>query len=130
MSSLENKNILTIRALIYFGISVFLILFNAIYGIFSHGVHSMYMQFAFLIPLIGGTFISLILYILPFPTIIESTIWRMGISTLIIAFLLYGVFEIYGTTVAYISIYEYVGYGLLILSFVIYMFRLIQYRFF
>lgn len=78
------------------------------------------MQFAFLIPLIGGSIVSIVMIPLPSPNTRTVTIWRMGLATLVIAFLLRGVFDIYGTSVAYIALYLYFGFGLLFCAFLLY----------
>lgn len=127
-SSVNSRQFIK-TALIYLFCSLFLILFNFIYGIFSRGVHSSFMTFAFLIPLIGGSVISLLFIFLPKPTFLIINLWRMGISTLVIGFLLRGVFDIYGTEVAYIMFYFYFSVGLFLISFILYVFMLIlKYR--
>ena len=124
--SLVNSKQLQRRALIYFAISLFLILFNFIYSIFSHGVHSPYMQYVFLVPLILGTVVLMVVLFLPFPSFITSTLWRMGIATLVSGFLLRGVFDIYGTEVPYIIFYLYAGIALLASSLILYMYMIIS----
>ena len=120
VSLLKNNNSLLKRSYIYLAISAFLVIFNIIYGVFSHDVTSNYMTYAFLIPLIGGTVPSLILIFLPKPSFIVKNIWRMGIASTIIGFLLRGVFEIYGTFVSIVNIYIYLGLSMLFLSLCLY----------
>lgn len=110
------------RALIYLAISAFLVVFNIIYGLFSHGVTSRYMQLVFLVPLLGGTFPSLMLMYIKEPHFIIKNLWRMGLSSIIIGFLLRGVFDIYGTEVHIINWYVYIGGSLLLCSLLIYIY--------
>jgi len=71
------------------------------------------MTYAFLIPLIGGTLVSFLLYIFPSPDYTSKNLWRMGLITLVIGFLLHGVFDIYGTEEALVSVFFTVGICLL-----------------
>jgi hypothetical protein len=97
VSTSADKRILRKRALVYLAVSAFLVVFNLIYSLFAHGVASAYMQYAFLIPLAGGSLVALLLMILPQAGYFTCQIWRMGIATLIVGFLLHGVFDIYGS---------------------------------
>ncbi len=78
------------------------------------------MEFAFLIPFIGGTLVSLLLFKIPHPGYVAKNLWRMGLFTLVIGFLLHGVFDIYGTEVGLVNVFFTIGGALLISGFVIY----------
>ena len=114
--SISRDNKLQIKiALKYFYVSAFLFIFNLIYSIFAHGIGSDYMRYAFLIPLIGGSVISVLFLKLPPANDIIKNIWRMGISTLVIGSILHGVFDIYGSEVALVNVFFIAG-GILLLG--------------
>jgi len=80
---------------------------------------------AFLVPLVGGVIICLILMLLPFPKSVETSIWRMGIVTIVVGCLLQGVFEIYGTEVSMVFVLFYVGGALLMIAILFYLYHII-----
>jgi len=122
----EDKKIFVKRAFIYLAISAFLVGFNLVYSIFAHGIGSDYMQYAFLLPLIGGSVMSLLLILLPRASDTVCHLWRMGITTLVTGSLLHGVFDIYGSEVALVKVFFVVGGILLISSFIVYIINIIQ----
>lgn len=121
-----NKKMLFKRALQYFYISIFLVVFNLIYGLFAHGVSSSYMQLAFLFPLLGGSVVSLLMIYLPLESKIVSNIWRMGLTTLIVGSLLHGVFDIYGTEVGLVKVFFIFGIILLLCSLTLYVVSIVK----
>lgn len=117
----EKKFIKT--AYIYLLISLFFLLFGAVYEIFSHEVYSFYMIYAFAFPLVGGTlpFLTLgILRVRKYPNTISKNLYHGGIITLTIGSVLSGVLEIYGTTNALVVIYWVVGIPMVVLGAIIY----------
>lgn len=107
----ENKYIL--------GFSMFILIFGIIYEMFSHGVISYFMIFAFTIPLINYIFNLVIIN----NSIRIKTISKNLFSSSIITFTLYsvlkGILDIYGTTNSLINIYLIIGILLLITSVII-----------
>ena len=116
-------------ARIYLLISIFCAVFGAVYEIFSHGVYSGFMIFAFMFPLIGGALPFLLLYIAErsrektlrdrsyfrfYPSIPTRSFYHCGIIALTIGSILTGVLEIYGTTNRLIIIYWFLGAALLL----------------
>ena len=86
--------------------TVFLAIFGAIYEVFSHGVYSFYMIYAFAIPLILGVIpYTLMLIKDRCPTIITLRSWNSAISTLAVGSLFKGVLDIYGTSNSLIIVY-------------------------
>jgi len=124
-TSADSKTLLR-RALKYLFVSTFLVAFNLIYGLFSHGIGSDYMRYAFLFPLIGGSLASLILVFLPPPGDIVSNLWRMGLSVLVVGSLLHGIFDIYGSEVAYVTVFFIAGALLLVGALTLYIVKAIQ----
>lgn len=101
-TSATNKGVFTIITLVT-------IIFSRIYNSFSHDVHSIYMTYAFLIPLLLGA--------LPNLKVKTNNVYNASVITLTIYSLIRGFLEIYGTTNNLINIYLYVSIILLILSF-------------
>ena len=106
-------------AFVYLLISLFLVLFGAVYEIYSHQVYSFYMLYAFAFPLAGG--------VLPFsaihlwgtqwyPNLWTRRLYHAGIATLSVGSIIQGVLEIYGTTNALARWYWIIGTGLVLLS--------------
>ena len=92
-------------------ITLVTLVFSSIYNLFSHGVHSIYMTYAFVIPLLLG--------IIPNLKVKTNKLYNASVITLIVYSLLKGFLEIYGTTNNLISIYLYISIILLIVSFFI-----------
>lgn len=99
-------------AYVYLLISLFCVLFGAVYELFSHEVYSFYMIYAFVFPLVG--------VVLPFllmamgklfinSSAVSCNLYHAGIATLTIGSILTGIVEIYGTTNTLIRIYWMAG---------------------
>lgn len=118
--SILDINFFKKQSIVYFFASVFCMLFGLIYEIFSHNVYSNYMIFAFLIPLILGSGISLIIIKNNIRiNRISMNLYNASVATFTIYSIFNGVLEIYGTTNNLINIYLYVGLLLIIFSFII-----------
>lgn len=104
----------------YFFISIFLIVFDRIYAVFSHGVSSLSMNLMFLYPLIGGVGVYIILkYLCKEKGIkfrLTFNIYNTGIATLTIGSLLKGIMDIAGTSSEYIVYYRIIGIIFIIVS--------------
>ncbi|MGL6200528.1 MAG: hypothetical protein ACRC3H_16480 [Lachnospiraceae bacterium] len=99
---------------IYLLISLFCLLFGAVYEHFSHEVYSAYMIYAFAFPLVGGTFLFLSISLFVrrhFPGRAALKLYHAGIATLTVGSIMEGVMEIYGTTNDMLWIYWFVGFG-------------------
>ena len=91
--------------------SLFCALFAAVYEIFSFGVYSYFMLFAFVFPLL--------LCSLPYSIIIFKNknipdkfalrLWNSGTAILTVGSIVQGIIEIYGTTNHFIIIYAIAG---------------------
>ena len=116
-------------ALIYLFVSIFCAVFGAVYEIFSHGVYSAFMVFAFVFPLIGGTLPFLLLYIAErsrektlnsrpyfrlYPAIPARSFYHCGIIALTLGSILTGILDIYGTTNKLLTLYWFLGAALLL----------------
>lgn len=119
----RNTHSTAVTGFVYLLISLFCVLFGAVYEHFSHEVYSYYMIYAFLFPLLGGTavFYGLSLFGKRMPGRIACNLYHSGIATLTIGSLFCGVLEIYGTTNALTSVYWIVGW-LFVLAGVIFYF--------
>ncbi|MCD8021915.1 MAG: hypothetical protein LUF30_02680 [Lachnospiraceae bacterium] len=104
-------------AFTYLLISLFLALFGAVYEMFSHGVYSYYMLYAFAIPLTGGAlpFLALALFAKHFPGQNSARLYHSGIAALTVGCVVQGALKIYGTSNRLIVVYWIVG-GILLLA--------------
>lgn len=95
----------------YLCIALICALFGAIYEVFSYGVYSFFMIYAFAFPLIGGSlyFFALDLFGKRVPGRLSLNLYNSGIATLTIGCILEGILEIYGTTNSLTSVYWFVG---------------------
>lgn len=97
--------------------SIACIIFSIIYETFSHGVYSLFMICSFAIPLILGSFISLILYKRKTSYgRVEINLYNAGVATLTFGSIFQGVLEIYGTTNIKVYAYLFVGILLILIS--------------
>ena len=120
VKSIKNKFVK--RSFMYFCISMFCAVFGGIYEIFSHGVYSNYMMYAFLFPLIGGTLYNLILYSLRLRLQrgLSLIFYNTGIAALTIGSIVRGILDIYGTDNILANVYRYAGVVFVFLGVVFY----------
>ena len=120
VKSIKNKFVK--RSFMYFCISMFCAVFGGIYEIFSHGVYSNYMMYAFLFPLIGGALYNLILYSLRLRLQrgLSLIFYNTGIAALTIGSIVRGILDIYGTDNILANVYWYAGVVFVFLGVVFY----------
>lgn len=108
---------------LYLFISLFCVLFGAIYEYFSHEVYSYFMLYAFVFPLAGGVlpFFGLAFGRLPMPDRVSSNLYHSGIAALTVGSLFNGALEIYGTTNRLVFVYWVVGTVFLLLGIAFYL---------
>lgn len=103
----------------YLWVTLFCVVFGAIYEYFSFGVYSNYMIYAFMIPFVLG--------VIPFFLIGRGGyeaekrpraigIWNAGVATLTVGSFFMGILEIYGTTNGLAVVYLIVGIILLVIG--------------
>lgn len=108
---------------IYLLISLFCVLFGAVYEYFSHQVYTAYMIYAFVFPLAGGAlpFLSMALFRWRrLPGRPPLSLYNAGIATVTVGSIMEGVLEIYGTTNDLLRLYWYVGLGLIAAGILLY----------
>ena len=107
--------------------TVFVFVFAKIYGIFSHGVSSVFMSYAFLLPL-SLIFLPKLLNLCTgnrlwngsldteeeegkklFLSSLASFLWKSGVAVLTVGSLYKGVLDIYGTSGSFEWVYRVVG---------------------
>lgn len=116
-SKLRRSHALAAR--VYIAVTVFTALFGAVYEHFSFGVRSVYMQYAFLVPLLFGAVPSFFLSCKKKPPrirIAARRLWHDGIAVLTVGSLFTGVLHIYGTSSGWSYLYTVIGTLLLILA--------------
>lgn len=95
--------------------TVFLALFGAVYEMFSHGVYSYFMIYAFAFPLVMGVVPYTIMLLKNVrPERLPLLLWNSAIATFATGSLFYGVLQIYGTTNSLIVVYPIAGLALAI----------------
>ena len=106
-------------AFVYLLISLFLVLFGAVYEVYSHEVYSFYMLYAFAFPLTGGALLFSAIHLFRpewYPKAWPRRFYHSGIATLTVGSVIQGVLEIYGTTNSLTQWYWIVGAWLIVLS--------------
>ena len=97
-------------------LTVFLACFGGVYELFSHGVYSYWMLYAFAVPLAGGVLpLLLLIYRQRQPSSSALILWHLGLVTLAVGAVMQGVVEIYGSTNRLIRVYPIAG-GVLLLA--------------
>jgi len=118
----------------YLALSLLAVAVNYVYGLFGHGVHSGYMTWMFLYPLLGGAvFYNLIS--LAIPGAIRVSRYRMffntynsGIAALTVGSFLKGILYIAGTDSAYTSYFDAAGWMLVAAGIIVLFSIVIRYR--
>lgn len=110
---------------VYLFISLFCILFGAVYESFSHGVYSYFMLYAFVFPLAGGVlpFFGMAFSRMPIPNRVAQNLYHSGIAALTTGFLVEGALEIYGTTNRLMSVYWVLGILFILTAILAYLFQ-------
>ena len=97
--------------------TIFLALFGAIYELFSHGVYSYHMIYAFGFPLIMGVLLYAVLILKgKYPRRSFLNVWNTAIATFSLGSVFEGVLEIYGTSNPLVIVYPVAGGILLIIG--------------
>lgn len=114
-SAIDARERMARAGFFYLAVTLVCAAFGAVYEIFSHGVYSYFMLYAFAFPLCGGVlpcflFAHTRLYL---PCRAAQSIYRAGIATCTVGSIVQGILEIYGTTNRLTQIYWYVGILLL-----------------
>lgn len=107
---------------VYLFISMFCVIFGAVYEHFSHEVYSYFMLYAFVFPLVGGTFTFLVMAFcrMPIPNRVSQNLYHSGIATLTIGSLFQGALEIYGTTNRLVTFYWILGILFIVTALILY----------
>ena len=107
-------------ALAYTGVTVFLLVFCAIYEIFSFGEHSTFMRMMFMIPLLGGCAPFLLMAVSQNPPSVSRlafNLWNSGLAVRVSGCLVRGIIEISGRVCDYDHYYWIVSGVFLSLAF-------------
>lgn len=98
------------RSLIWLGAAAFCGFFSTVYNHYGHGVHSFFMSFLFLWPLLGAVWYLLLPGLLSVhPGRVSANAVNAGLATLAVGSLLQGIFEIAGTSSPYVPIFFCIG---------------------
>lgn len=110
-SDIKQMQKMAVTGFVYLFVSLFCILFGAVYESFSHGVYSCFMLYVFVFPLVGGVipFFGIAFSGMPVPNRVSRNLYHSGIAALTTGSLLEGALEIYGTTNRLVSVYWILG---------------------
>ena len=114
------------RILIDLIAALFCVAFGAVYEVFSHGVYSYGMIYAFVFPLMLGVLPLMLITMLhaPYPNRFARGVYHAGIATLTVGSLVSGALEIYGTTNPLTLVYWITGGALVVCGIVTYLISL------
>jgi len=103
----------------FFSISLSMGIIVFVYEQFSNGITSNSMRLSILVPLVFGIAIESMRFFKN-DKLITITLLTMSMVTLMTGMFLYGVFEIYGNQSIFVPYLYYVGYGMLVLSLIVF----------
>lgn len=106
-SDIKKINFKTI--IIFICATIFLIIFNAIYSLFSHGVSSNAMIYAFVYPLVGVIVYTLLFFINWYDRV-SYNLLNASIATISTGSILLGVNEIAGADTSYYKLFYLTAY--------------------
>ena len=108
--------------------TLFCALFGAVYELFSHGVYSYGMLYAFAFPLVLGVLPLLLITMLhaPYPNRFARSAYHAGIAALTVGSLVSGALKIYGTTNPLTLVYWIAGGALIALGMGTYLVSLLR----
>jgi len=95
--------------LAFLGAAAFGLLLSTVYNLYSHGVHSFFMSFLFLWPLLGAVWYGILAALRVSPHRLSKNLMNAGIATVTAGSLLRGIFEIAGTSSAYQNLFFTAG---------------------
>ena len=101
MSTLDIKK----QSIYYLILSIIVLIFSFIYELFSHNVYSVFMEYAFVIPLFNSLILFIIYKLNKNINKISNTLFNLSVITLTVYSIVRGILEIYGTTNSLINIY-------------------------
>ena len=101
MSTLDIKK----QSRYYLILSIIVLIFSFIYELFSHNVYSVFMEYAFVIPLFNSLILFIIYKLNKNINKISNTLFNLSVITLTVYSIVRGILEIYGTTNSLINIY-------------------------
>lgn len=116
-------------AMVSLAVSILCLLINLVYALFGHGVRSVSMTWMFLYPLVGGTFLFLLLHwvhprVYPRRYRLFYNAHFAGIAALTLGSFFQGILEIAGASSALLPLFYYIGLGLLCAGLVILVFSI------
>ena len=118
-----------VTATSYLAISIFTAFFGAVYEIFSHGIYSYFMIYAFAFPLVLGTLPFLIFGLKPcskYPIRSVRCCYHATIATATIGSIIKGVLDIYGTSSNLLWVYVYASAIMFAASIVLYLVQIFR----
>lgn len=111
--------------------AIFCVIFSYVYGLFSFGESSWYMTLMFLVPLIGGTLVSVLSIVFKFYKHINRVVfnlWNSGLAVFAFGCLFKGIVEISGRFTDNDIIFWCLGGVFILASAIAYLISYINYK--
>ena len=115
----KSKRRFCVSSVVYLSVTVFCIVFNAIYTYFSYGMVSNHMKYMFLFPLLLGCMPSVLLFFTKahkYVARITFNMWNAGCATFITGCTVVGIITNSGRSTDVFPIYCIIGAVMMILS--------------
>jgi hypothetical protein len=113
---MNKRKFMRKSAIVYFCVSVLCIVITNIYALYGHAVRSLYMDYMFLYPLIGG--MALLSLTAVYKKVASGLLFRIGfnlynsgLAALTAGSMLNGIMEIAGTASEWIPFFALFGWG-------------------
>ncbi len=117
--------------MVYFGVSVFCLVFYMIYDRFSHGIRSPYMTWLFAWPFLLGVLPGIVFWRfskIRRPGRFTVNLYNSGVAAVTVSSMLRGIFEIAGTASDYQQHLMYAGGAMLFLGIAAHLFPIRGFR--
>jgi hypothetical protein len=115
-----------INTKIYVFTTLFCIVFNYIYSLFSHDVSSPFMSYAFIFSLVLGVVGFIVIGLLNLDNRVAFNLYNAGIATLTVGSILRGIIDIAGADTTYPIYYFLVGTVFVGIGGLIYLYKWMQ----
>ena len=111
ISAIDQRQQMAKTGFVYLFVTLVTALTGAVYEIFSYGIYSYSMIYAFAYPLAGGVlpFFWLAFFCRRLPGRVSLNLYHSGLATMTVGSLFTGVLEIYGTTNRLVFVYWIAG---------------------
>ena len=114
------------NSIAFFAFSAFCLFFGTVYDHYGRGVHSFFMSYLFIAPLTAGIIYLIFALVSYIPPAVSRNMFNAGIGAVTGGSLLLGIFEIAGTSSAYVKYFFIIGFLLITSSMVTAIFDIVM----